>query len=107
MNKYACYYNVVNSSYNILHSGIEIPPVGLGVWKMPNNDNTVDAIKAAIKSGYRHIDTASVYKNEESIGLALKESGVPRKDMFITKLAVASEFNISLRSRFEVFLSYS
>jgi methylglyoxal/glyoxal reductase len=67
-----------------LHNGVEIPYVGLGVYQMKDRSEAVDAIKTAIDLGYRSIDTASVYKNEESVGEAVRESGVSRKDLFIT-----------------------
>lgn len=71
-----------------LHNGIEIPSVGFGTWQAPNGPETVAAVKAALAVGYRHIDTAAGYGNEESVGIAVKESGLDRKDVFITsKLA--------------------
>ena len=71
-----------------LYNGIEIPCIGFGTWQTPDGEASINAVKAALKSGYRHIDTAAAYGNESSIGLAVKQSGVPRKDIFITsKLA--------------------
>jgi methylglyoxal/glyoxal reductase len=67
-----------------LHNGIEIPYVGLGVYKMEEHDEAVKAIKKAIDIGYRSIDTASFYDNEESVGQAVRESGIRREDLFIT-----------------------
>ncbi|WP_409253237.1 aldo/keto reductase [Bacillus sp. SCS-153A] len=67
-----------------LHNGVEIPYVGLGVYKMEDHDEAVKAIETAIELGYRSIDTASFYDNEESVGQAVKESGVSREDLFIT-----------------------
>lgn len=67
-----------------LHNGVEIPYVGLGVYKMEDHDEAVRAIKNAIEIGYRSIDTASFYNNEVSVGQAVKESGVSREDLFIT-----------------------
>jgi diketogulonate reductase-like aldo/keto reductase len=68
----------------ILADGNEIPLVGLGVWQVPNGSECVDAVRWALELGYRHIDTAQAYGNEESVGQGLRESGVPREDVFIT-----------------------
>jgi diketogulonate reductase-like aldo/keto reductase len=62
----------------------EIPLVGLGVWQVPNGPECVDAVRWALELGYRHIDTAQAYGNEESVGRGLRESGVPREEVFIT-----------------------
>lgn len=70
-----------------LVNGVEIPIIGLGVFRAGNDENTVEAIKHALKSGYRHIDTAYRYGNEESVGIAVKESGIPREEIFITSKA--------------------
>jgi diketogulonate reductase-like aldo/keto reductase len=58
--------------------------LGLGVWQVPNGPECVDAVRWALELGYRHIDTAQAYGNEESVGQALRESGVPREQVFIT-----------------------
>jgi diketogulonate reductase-like aldo/keto reductase len=68
----------------VLADGNEIPLVGLGVWQMTNGRECLDAVRSALELGYRHIDTAQAYGNEESVGQALRESGVPREDVFIT-----------------------
>src|SRR6202022_2492564 len=60
------------------------PLLGLGVWQVPNGAPTVNAVRWALEAGYRHIDTAQAYGNEESVGRALKQSGVARGDVFIT-----------------------
>jgi len=67
-----------------LEDGNEIPLLGLGVWQVPNNRECVDAVRWALELGYRHIDTAQAYGNEESVGEGLRASGVPRDDVFIT-----------------------
>jgi diketogulonate reductase-like aldo/keto reductase len=67
-----------------LADGNEIPLVGLGVWQVPNGAECVDAVRWALELGYRHIDTAQAYGNEESVGQGLRESGVPREEVFIT-----------------------
>jgi diketogulonate reductase-like aldo/keto reductase len=67
-----------------LADGNEIPLLGLGVWQVPNAPECVNAVRWALELGYRHIDTAQAYGNEESVGRALRESGVPREEIFIT-----------------------
>src|SRR3982074_506630 len=68
----------------VLADGHQIPVLGLGVWQVPNGSTTVKAVRWALELGYRHVDTAQVYGNEESVGRALHESGVPRNQVFIT-----------------------
>ena len=67
-----------------LGDGHEIPLLGLGVWQVDNGREAVDAVRWALEEGYRHIDTAQAYGNEESVGLGLRESGVPREEIFVT-----------------------
>lgn len=67
-----------------LHNGVKIPCVGFGTYQAQNGEIAVCAVKAAIALGYRHIDTAAGYGNEESVGIAVKQSGVRREDIFIT-----------------------
>ena len=66
-----------------LNNDREMPLLGLGVYKTEDSEAET-AINAAVKAGYRLIDTASVYKNEESVGKAIAKCGIPRKDLFIT-----------------------
>lgn len=68
----------------ILNDGNQVPVVGFGVFMIPNNGPTYDAVLQALKAGYRHIDTAAAYFNEEDVGRAVKDSGIPREDIFIT-----------------------
>lgn len=68
----------------VLNNGIEIPCVGFGTWQAPNGAECKEAVKAALACGYRHIDTAAVYGNEESVGAGMLESGVAREDIFLT-----------------------
>jgi diketogulonate reductase-like aldo/keto reductase len=68
----------------MLADGNELPMLGLGVWQVPNSRDCIDAVRWALELGYRHIDTAQAYGNEESVGEALRDSGVPREDVFIT-----------------------
>lgn len=67
-------------SFNDGHS---IPQLGLGVWQTPD-DVAVEAVSTALKAGYRHIDTAAVYQNEEGVGKGMRASGVAREDIFLT-----------------------
>lgn len=66
-----------------LANGTSIPSVGLGTWKSADND-AYQAVLWALKAGYRHIDTAMIYGNEEAVGKAIKDSGIPREELFIT-----------------------
>ena len=74
----------LDSRVRALADGNQIPVLGLGVWQVPNGPIAVTAVRWALDFGYRHIDTAQVYGNEESVGRALRESGVPRNQVFIT-----------------------
>src|ERR1700743_320064 len=67
-----------------LADGNRIPMLGLGVWQVPDGPECVDSVRWALEAGYRHIDTAQAYGNEASVGQALRDSGVPREDVFIT-----------------------
>jgi diketogulonate reductase-like aldo/keto reductase len=67
-----------------LADGNQIPLLGLGVWQVPNGPECVNAVRWALELGYRHIDTAQAYGNEQSVGQALRQSGVPRDEVFIT-----------------------
>jgi diketogulonate reductase-like aldo/keto reductase len=67
-----------------LNTGAPIPQVGLGVWQTPRGQDTRAAVGAALKTGYRHVDTARIYGNEADVGTALRDSGVPRAELFVT-----------------------
>jgi diketogulonate reductase-like aldo/keto reductase len=67
-----------------LADGNRLPMLGLGVWQVPDGPACVNAVRWALELGYRHIDTAQAYGNEASVGRALRESGVPRDEVFIT-----------------------
>src|ERR687894_2769679 len=67
----------------VLADGNEIPPLGLGVWQVPDGPECEDAVRWALELGYRHIDTAQAYGNEASVGRALRDSGVPRDEVFL------------------------
>lgn len=67
-----------------LSNGVEIPVIGLGTWQIQNGAAAVQSVLDAIELGYRHIDTAQGYGNEESVGKAIKRSNVKREDIFVT-----------------------
>jgi diketogulonate reductase-like aldo/keto reductase len=69
---------------SILADGAQLPLLGLGVWQVPDGPECVDAVRWALELGYRHIDTAQAYGNEKSVGQGLRESGVPRNQVFLT-----------------------
>jgi diketogulonate reductase-like aldo/keto reductase len=68
----------------VLADGNLMPMLGLGVWQVPDGPACVNAVRWALDVGYRHIDTAQAYGNEESVGRALRDSGVPRDQVFVT-----------------------
>lgn len=72
------------SSTTTLHNGVEMPWFGLGVFKVEEGQEVESSVKMAIQAGYRSVDTAAIYRNEEGVGKAIKESGVPREELFIT-----------------------
>lgn len=74
----------VSDHLRVLSDGNRIPLLGLGVWQVPDGPECVNAVRWALELGYRHIDTAQAYGNEESVGRGLRESGVPRDEVFIT-----------------------
>ena len=73
-----------NERTRMLADGNEIPLLGLGVWQVPEGRACEEAVSWALEAGYRHIDTAQAYGNERSVGRALRDSGLPRGDLFIT-----------------------
>ncbi|QKS70812.1 aldo/keto reductase [Paenalkalicoccus suaedae] len=66
-----------------LNNGLKMPQLGYGVWQVPDED-AAEAVKNALEVGYRSIDTAMIYQNEKGVGQAIKESEVPREELFIT-----------------------
>jgi diketogulonate reductase-like aldo/keto reductase len=68
----------------MLHDTVEMPMHGLGVFQTPDGDDVKNAVIWAIEDGYRLIDTAAIYRNEVGVGAAVKESGIPRRELFIT-----------------------
>lgn len=67
-----------------LNNGVEIPFLGLGVFQTPAGETTQKAVLYALEAGYRHIDTAKIYRNEQDVGQAIKESPLPRSEIFVT-----------------------
>ncbi|MEM8859701.1 MAG: aldo/keto reductase, partial [Chloroflexota bacterium] len=67
-----------------LNNGIKMPQFGLGVFQTQEGEEVETAVRAALDFGYRHIDTAALYGNEEGVGRAVRASGIPREDIFIT-----------------------
>jgi diketogulonate reductase-like aldo/keto reductase len=77
-----------------LNDGHVIPQLGLGVWQTRAGTTCEAAVLAALEAGYRHIDTAAMYGNEESVGAAIRKSGVRRENIFVTtKLSNADHEN--------------
>lgn len=69
---------------SVLANGDRIPKVGFGTWLLRDGDECYDAVREALAAGYRHIDTARAYRNEASVGRAVRDSGVPREELYIT-----------------------
>lgn len=67
-----------------LNDGVVIPSVGFGVFMIPVGDETCNAVRTALSLGYRHIDTAAAYFNEADVGRAIRDSGIPREEIFVT-----------------------
>lgn len=72
------------SDTTVLNNGVRMPWLGLGVWKVTDGEEVEKAVRTAIEIGYRSIDTAAVYGNEEGVGRAVRDSGIPRGELFIT-----------------------
>ncbi|MGD6992912.1 aldo/keto reductase [Sutcliffiella horikoshii] len=72
------------ASTTTLHNGVEMPWFGLGVFKVEEGQEVESSVKMAIHAGYKSIDTAAIYKNEEGVGKGIRESDVPREELFIT-----------------------
>ena len=98
--------NVLIDNYFVLSNRVKIPSIGFGTWQIPN-DVAYDSVLSALEIGYRHIDTAFAYENEQGVGKAIKDSNIDRKELFITtKLPshiktydeTISHFNMSLKN---------
>ncbi|WP_124100209.1 aldo/keto reductase [Ruminococcus sp. Marseille-P6503] len=82
----------MKQTYITLNDGNKIPQFGMGVYMVPDGEPTKKAVLDALKLGYRHIDTAHAYQNERSVGAAVKESGIPREEIWITTKLWPSEY---------------
>ena len=78
---------MLNETYE-LNNGVKIPKLGLGTWLI-DNEKVVEVVKTALAAGYRHIDTAQAYGNEEGVGKAIRESNTPREEIFVTSKIAA------------------
>lgn len=76
----------------LLNNGVEIPPLGFGVYQIPAGQPTEQAVLWALEAGYRHIDTASFYKNERDVGSAIRKSGISREKIFVTTKLWPTDF---------------
>lgn len=68
----------------VMNNGVKIPWLGFGVFEVPEGEEVVQSVLWALEAGYRSIDTAKIYRNEEGVGKALKQSGIPREEIFVT-----------------------
>lgn len=71
-------------NFKTLNNGIQIPVLGFGVWQIFDQAQCQESVENALEVGYRLIDTAAIYKNEEAVGRAMKASGLSREDVFLT-----------------------
>lgn len=89
----------MTQTYIKLNDGNNIPQFGIGVYQVPDGEMTINTVKNALEMGIRHIDTAHAYQNERGVGRAVKESGIPRKDIWITTKLWPSEYGEDLTSK--------
>ena len=82
-----------NMEYIKLYNGVEMPMLGFGVFQIPDHEEAKRAVLAALKAGYRLIDTAQSYMNERAVGEALRESGIPRGEVFVTSKVWLQDFS--------------
>ncbi len=83
-----------------LSNGVKIPAIGFGTWQTPSGDVAYNSVITAVKSGYRHIDTALAYGNEASVGKAIRDSGIDRNEIFVTSKLPAEIKNYALARRY-------
>ncbi|HOJ45625.1 MAG TPA: aldo/keto reductase [Bacilli bacterium] len=74
---------ILNESFT-LSNGVKIPKIGFGTWQIKEGEDAYRSVRYALEVGYRHIDTAAAYGNEGSVGRAIKDSGIPREEIFVT-----------------------
>lgn len=82
----------MNQTYITLNNGLKIPQFGMGVYMVPEGEETENAVSSALKMGYRHIDTAHAYQNERSVGTAVQESGISREEIWVTSKLWPNEY---------------
>ena len=82
----------MEQTYIMLNNGIKMPQFGMGVFMVPAGETTKNACLEALQLGYRHIDTAHAYQNERSVGEAVRESGIPREEIWVTSKLWPSEY---------------
>ena len=82
----------MDQTYLTLNNGTKIPQFGMGVYQVPEGEETKQACLSALRMGYRHIDTAHAYQNERSVGVAVRESGIPREEIWVTSKLWPSEY---------------
>lgn len=82
----------MDQTYLTLNNGAKIPQFGMGVYQVPEGEETKQACLSALRMGYRHIDTAHAYQNERSVGAAVRESGIPREEIWVTSKLWPSEY---------------
>lgn len=82
----------MDQTYLTLNNGAKIPQFGMGVFMVPEGEETKQACLSALRMGYRHIDTAHAYQNERSVGAAVRESGIPREEIWVTSKLWPSEY---------------
>ncbi|WP_036930192.1 aldo/keto reductase [Prevotella sp. 10(H)] len=88
-----------------LNNGVEMPCIGLGVFRIEDNNEAQRVVETALKVGYRHIDTAMYYHNEEAVGKGIKNSGIPREEIFVTtKMWNADQRSGKVKEAFEASL---
>lgn len=75
---------LTKESVYTLNNGMKIPVLGFGTWQIRDDEEAYNSVLEALRVGYRHIDTAEVYRNEEAVGRAMKDSGIPREEIFLT-----------------------
>ena len=80
------------TEYVKLNDNVRIPVIGFGVFQIPNDGSTYQAVLEALKAGYRHVDGAAAYMNEEEVGKAMKDSGIPREEIFLTSKLWLSDY---------------
>lgn len=83
----------MNQTTLTLNNGVVVPQFGLGVYSIPAEETTYNSVLTALKAGYRHIDTAHAYSNERSVGQAVKDSGIPREEIWITSKLWPNEYD--------------